>query len=256
MERKKYKEGELIFKEGDHTREAYRVISGRVEISLRESRERVVLAQLGPGEIFGEMSMIDDKPRSATASVMEPTEVEVVSTDDFNAMVFHQPDQLIPYLKSFFERLRRTNERLGSTGGHVADNVVSEEICQLDELHLKAANDKTRQRVAKPDLCIHKFPFRIGRWSENPQADVFVSNDYLIRDEPPFQISRNHCAIEREGRRYYVLDRGSTYGSSVNGHRIGGMENQMVMPLREGENELLLGNDKSYCRFKIIMPES
>lgn len=254
MQRKKFKAGEVVFKEGDHSREAYRVLSGRIEISLRDGPARVALAQVGPGEIFGEMSMIDDKPRSANACALEPSEVEIVTPDDFNTMVYHNPDQLVPYLKSFFERLRRTNEHLGSLARHAVDHPESEQVSEMDEVRLKAANPATQQRVAKPELPVHKFPFRIGRWSENPQADVFVSNDYLIRDQPPFQISRNHCAIEQEGSRYYVLDRGSTYGTGVNGRRIGGTENQMVMPLRQGKNDLQLGGKTSpYC-FEVWIP--
>lgn len=254
MQQKKFNTGEVIFKQGDHSREAYRVLSGRVEISIGEGTERVVLGQVGPGEIFGEMAMIDDKPRSAGACAMKPTEVEVVSTEDFNTLVFHNPDQLVPYLKSFFERLRHTNERLSSLAIHAAEHPASEDVCLPGEIHLKVVDDIARRRVTRAELCIHRFPFRIGRWSENPQADVFVSNDYLIRDEPPFQVSRNHCAIEREGSRCYILDRGSTFGTVVNGRRIGGMESLMVTPLHEGENQLQLGNDKSPYQFNVLLP--
>ncbi len=121
-------------------------------------------------------------------------------------------------------------------------------------IELSGLTKAARQVLGNRPLVILYFPFRIGRWSENPQADVFVSNDYLIRDEPPFQVSRNHCEIEREGSRYYILDRGSTFGTVVNGRRIGGMESQMVTPLHEGENKLQLGNDKSPYQFNVLLP--
>lgn len=255
MEQKSFKPGDTIIKQGDLGCNAYRIVSGRVEVFLARGRQNFVLGRLGPGEIFGEMGMIEDKPRSASVLAVETTVVEIVTPRDFNEVVVRDPQKLIPYLRSFFERLRRANEltffQLPSAEPPVEGGAATDS--EHGTVRLTAATESLRSRVQKPEITIHKFPFRIGRWSENAQADVFVSNDLLVRDETPFQVSRNHCALEREGDHFCVLDRGSAQGTSVNGKRIGGIENQMIAPLRLGDNELILGGENSAYRFKVVV---
>ena len=79
----KFQALKLIFAEGDHGEEAYRVIEGSVEISLQRDRQKLILAILGTGEAFGEMAMIESRPRSATARALEPTTIEVIERQDF-----------------------------------------------------------------------------------------------------------------------------------------------------------------------------
>ena len=62
--------GDEIFAEGDPAEDAFVIDSGEVDIVKEVDGEPVVLARLGAGEIFGEMGLVDDKPRSATASVV------------------------------------------------------------------------------------------------------------------------------------------------------------------------------------------
>lgn len=259
MEHQPFKTGELILKQGDLGCNAYRILKGQVEVFSMRAQERTVHARLGPGEIFGEMGMIEDKPRSASVVALTPTEVEVVTPKTFNEVILQEPEHLVPYLKSFFERLRRANELSTPV---VLPSAIMEPTSSLSGSGFKPDpgavqifpnTEMARQRAIKSNLALHKFPFRIGRWSENFQADVFVSNDLLVRDEAPFQISRNHCAVEREGNRYAMLDRGSALGTVVNGRRIGGVQSEMRAPLQPGENEIQLGGEDSPYRFRIVV---
>ncbi len=70
--------GEEIFRIGDRGHNAFFIETGRVEISIARNGEKVVVAELDAGEIFGEMSMIDDAPRSATVTALEETVVIVI----------------------------------------------------------------------------------------------------------------------------------------------------------------------------------
>lgn len=74
----KFGAGEVIFRIGDRGQNAYFIETGRVEISIERDGGKIVVARLGEGEIFGEMSMIDDAPRSATVTALEDTEVIVI----------------------------------------------------------------------------------------------------------------------------------------------------------------------------------
>ena len=76
---------------------------------MRTPQGACTLAELGPGEIFGEMGMIEDAPRSATAEAAERTEVEVINETDFAASIMGRPDRLSRYLATLFERLRHAS---------------------------------------------------------------------------------------------------------------------------------------------------
>jgi pSer/pThr/pTyr-binding forkhead associated (FHA) protein len=120
---------------------------------------------------------------------------------------------------------------------------------------LTACNDHARARLPETSVAIQKFPFRIGRKHDTPGkgATVFASNDLPIADDKPYQISRNHCSIEREGDNFFVRDRGSSLGTVVNEAPIGLAENSLTHDLRGGENQILLGSDDSQFQFKVTL---
>lgn len=301
-----FQPGQMIFREGDTTQEAYRILKGRVEISIAGEGKSVILAQLGEGDIFGEMAMVDERPRSASAQALDVTECEVLTAENFNEAVLQRPEILIPYLASFFERLRTANDRLrmemrlraqaeqrasapaaSSPAAAVARVVApvakaitppSIEMTRVvapapvatapsaapvapppeggyQSIVLTACNDHAMARLPESSVTIQKFPFRIGRKHDTPGkgATVFASNDLPIADEKPYQISRNHCSIEREGDHFFVRDRGSSLGTVVNDAAIGLAENSLTQDLRGGENQILLGSDDSQFQFKVTL---
>jgi CRP/FNR family transcriptional regulator, cyclic AMP receptor protein len=79
LERKVFQMGEVIFKEGEEGNRAFVVQRGEVEISKTIDGKRTVLGIVGPGGIFGEMALIDDAPRMATAVTLDVTTVILVS---------------------------------------------------------------------------------------------------------------------------------------------------------------------------------
>ena len=80
---RRFAAGEEIFRMGDRGRNAYIIERGHVEVSATRGGKNVVIAKMGRGEIFGEMSMIDDAPRSATITATEDTEVIVIRPSRF-----------------------------------------------------------------------------------------------------------------------------------------------------------------------------
>ena len=308
-----FQPGQVIFREGDTSQEAYRILRGRVEISILADGKPVILAQLGEGDIFGEMAMVDERPRSATAQVLDVTECEVLTPENFSDLVISRPEVLIPYLASFFERLRTANDRLrlemrlrakaehALSSGPVATasavpvarivapatSVIapppSLELTRTvvpaatpaagaspvsvkaaptappaggyQSVVLQALTEHARARLPEPVITISKFPFRIGRKHEvqGKGATVFASNDLAVADDKPYQISRNHCSIEREGDHFFVRDRGSTVGTVVNDKPIGLAEDTLTCDLQGGDNEILLGADDSPFKFKITL---
>lgn len=85
---KSYDKGQYIFKEGDKANGAYYIIEGKVKVvSSSAYHEQVILDELGEDEIFGEMSLIDNKPRSATIITITPCKIAFVNKKEFNEFI-------------------------------------------------------------------------------------------------------------------------------------------------------------------------
>lgn len=102
--------GQTIFQKGDEGSSMMAVLRGRVRISVvsPEGRE-VVLNIINPGEVFGEIAMLDGKPRSADATAAEATELLVVERRHFLPFLRANDDLYLRLLGVLCERLRRTS---------------------------------------------------------------------------------------------------------------------------------------------------
>ena len=87
----------------------YLILSGRVEIL----RDDVSLGAFGPGDFFGEMSLLDSAPRSATIRALDHTSCLMLSSWDFKALLERHPSIAIKLLEVLSRRLRVADERIG-----------------------------------------------------------------------------------------------------------------------------------------------
>jgi len=81
QDRKTFETGDMIFEEGDGGEEAYLVVAGSVEIFRKAGNNEKVLATLGRGDIFGEISLIDHQPRMASARSLEETQLTIINKE-------------------------------------------------------------------------------------------------------------------------------------------------------------------------------
>jgi len=103
--------GDVLFKDGDPGDEMYLIKSGKIRISKAAGDIEKTLAILKEGDFFGEMSVIDGSPRSATATAIEPTELVIFDREVFMNQVRENP--LIEYvLHTLIRRLRETDEQI------------------------------------------------------------------------------------------------------------------------------------------------
>ncbi len=104
-----FKKGTEIIKEGTLSDCAYIIESGRVQVSKTlSSGEEQVIGILEENDIFGEMSLIDSLPRSATVLALEDCTITVMTQETFNHLAQHNPQALMPILKILAKRLRST----------------------------------------------------------------------------------------------------------------------------------------------------
>ena len=106
---RKYTRGEVIFLEGDEGNSLFLVAEGRVRIQLTGADGReVVITVYGPGEIVGEMALLDGEPRSADAIAQDAARVFWLQRDDFEAFLDNHPRAAMTMLASLSRRLRHT----------------------------------------------------------------------------------------------------------------------------------------------------
>lgn len=113
-----------LFCAGDVGDAMYLIEAGRVRIHIQDAdKNDVTLAELSQGDFFGEMALIDGKPRSASASVLEPARLAILLRADFLTFARSNPDVMLAMLGALTNRLRRTDEILSQ---RVSRNVNEE----------------------------------------------------------------------------------------------------------------------------------
>ena len=108
--------GDTIFNKGDEGDSLYLLKSGAVRIVLPlEGRKDTTLTIIYPGDLFGELAVLDGRPRSATAVAVETLEAFTLKREHFLTFLRKQPDAAIRILGVLAARLRRTDELLGES---------------------------------------------------------------------------------------------------------------------------------------------
>ncbi len=109
MNNKVYRKGEVIIEEGSLSSGAYIIESGKVEVSKKmPNGKSQIIGILDKNDIFGEMGLIDQLPRSATVRALEDSCVSIMTLDNFNSLAKRNPKALMPILKVLAKRLRST----------------------------------------------------------------------------------------------------------------------------------------------------
>jgi CRP/FNR family cyclic AMP-dependent transcriptional regulator len=152
---------DTLFNEGDEADDLYVVITGRVAIAKRspDGRESLV-ALMGPGDLFGEMPLFDDEPRSASVRALERSEVARVPFDAVRAELEARPGLLWEVVAMFAARLRATGDALADAAlldvvGRTAKRLLElsgdadEFVLPLTQEELAGLVGASRERVNK-----------------------------------------------------------------------------------------------------------
>ena len=107
---KEFPKGTVLFKEGDIGTEMYLINAGEVRLSRKTKHGNVVLATLGFGEFFGEMSVITNKPRTITAEAVSDCRLNIISKDVLETLVTGNPLVALSILKKLMFRLEDAYE--------------------------------------------------------------------------------------------------------------------------------------------------
>ena len=124
LEQAEYGDGDVIFRQGDQGSSLFIIEDGAVEISYGEGRGRITLATLFAGQYFGELSLFDGSPRSATATAARGSRLMRLDREDLVDFINRNPAAALRIISEMSERLRQTNELMSQ---QVSRNVLEEE---------------------------------------------------------------------------------------------------------------------------------
>jgi CRP/FNR family cyclic AMP-dependent transcriptional regulator len=113
LERQEYFRGDRVFEINQQGDYLYLLVSGKVGITIEQDPSSSnYIATLGPGDSFGEMNLLDDLPRSATAQVLEDSTILALEKSRLKCLIQSYPDISIGMLRSLSLRIREANTRL------------------------------------------------------------------------------------------------------------------------------------------------
>jgi CRP-like cAMP-binding protein len=153
----KVSKGQILFNEGDSGDRLYIVTDGKIKLGIKsiDGRENL-LAVLGPGEMFGELSLFDPSPRTATATALTDAKLLGLGQEDLNLWLAEHPEVAKHLLRALAQRLRRTWEAVGDLVFSDVPGRVAKALSELaqkfgtrndDGLHV--AHDLTQEELAQ-----------------------------------------------------------------------------------------------------------
>lgn len=152
----RYAVGQVMFRKGDTGQSLMLIASGKVKVSVSgPDGKEAVLAVLGVGEILGEMAILDNKPRSADATALEPCELLVLHQRDFIPFLERNPAVAIRLLAMVCERLRRTSELLEDRTLHHLPGRLARALLELGgcrDAHCQPGITSSSQSAKRPSL--------------------------------------------------------------------------------------------------------
>ena len=152
-----YARGETVFTEGEQGDNLYIVLTGKVKIGRRASDGREnMLSVMGPSDMFGELSLFDPGPRTATATVVTDARLASLAHSSLRPWIADRPDIAEQLLRVLARRLRRTNDALADliftdVPGRVAKQLLalSERFGSQESDGLRVHHDLTQEELAQ-----------------------------------------------------------------------------------------------------------
>ena len=240
---------EVIIKENDIDEHLYLIKSGSVIVTKSLNNREIEITKLTIGSFFGEMALIDERPRTATVTALEETVLEVFHRDNFLALMQKDENIAVNFLSGIFSRLRDANSKIDHSLINVDNN--EEKTSSNNNVTIQIEGITEKAKLSLPDnpsnLLINQTIFTIGRVSNDP----FSNNNLELHDNKPLQISRNHLSLQLIDNEVAIFDIGSSLGLRLNEDRIGSTSRLNGPLYLENENKLVLDSNSSQLHYNI-----
>jgi CRP/FNR family transcriptional regulator, cyclic AMP receptor protein len=161
---REFKRGEALFREGEPGKEMYVIQAGKVNITKTVRDTEKILATLGAGEFFGEMAILNNKPRSAGAVMAEDGKLLVIDPKTFEAMIRGNVEIAVRLIKKLSDRLQEADEQIENL---LLRDPNSRVVHQLMQLSARAGKDTPQGRLVAVNLA--ELHGRMGLTAEEVQ---------------------------------------------------------------------------------------
>lgn len=145
--------GHTIMREGEFGNSAFLIQAGHVRVMVTRDEKSVELAQLEPGQIFGEMSLVFDGPRTATVIAQEDCTLIVITRKLLNQKLEKSDPTIRALVPMLMKRIVQANDAMLNRGTSVTDLIdIMQVLYQNLEAGLPAAQKKTLQNIVFPKM--------------------------------------------------------------------------------------------------------
>lgn len=211
-------QGEYLFKEGDLGTEMYIIQEGQIAIVKQIEGEERQLAVLEKGDFFGEMSVLESLPRTASAKALEPSRLLQINGSTFDSMLRANPEIAVRMMRKLSRRLREVDSLLLERRADYAHRALE-----------VSASMPAQERATATQRLVHldsKEDFHLSAGSEttigrqDPVTGIHPDVD-LTEVDTQRSTSRRHAKIYRRGNKFFLTEEiGTTNGTFINGARI------------------------------------
>jgi CRP/FNR family cyclic AMP-dependent transcriptional regulator len=254
-----FADGQVLFSEGDPADSVFRVLRGTVDILRELDGEPILLGTVGAGQFVGEMGVVENRPRSATARAACEVEAEILTPTEFFDQIAGSPPAARELIQRLIQRLREADDRIvnderrsARAEGNPKDADSRAAVALVNNAYLTAKNPWLQSQFDTP-VGLGDLSFVVGRLLALGEGLPALEPDLKLDDAAPFRLSRNHFIIEKREGIYHVRDLCSTLGTIVNGEPIGDHFRTDDAALRAGENEVIAGGVESPFVFSVFV---
>lgn len=251
-------DGTVLLQEGKAGNGVYIIQKGHAKVTrTAEDDTEVLLAELSDGQVFGEMSLIDDSPCSANVVAVGDLKVCILSKEQFFDLLQTDIQSVKSVMEILFQRMRAMNMRVVDLENQLLS--LQQHDAKPSSIMLKGLTEPAKHALYDMNaLVVDDSPFIIGRWSKQQSKRSWFSKEsprahVEIHDIAPYVISRHHCQIEQHSGDVYVVDTSSRLGTWVNGEKID-QQTQKEIKLSPGNNTIHLGGLDSQFVFDVFVP--
>lgn len=184
-----YRANTILISEGDSTDSFYVMMEGEVKVFASDHHgKEVILNILGPGECFGELALLDDKPRSASVKTMMPTKVMVITKNDFKNCLATDPEMAYRLIKILIGRVRALTSNVKSLAlldvyGRVARTLL--DLAENVDDELVIVQKLTHQDIADMVGASREMVSRILKDLVNGGYITIKNKRYTINEKLP-----------------------------------------------------------------------
>ena len=267
--KKQFAAGDALFLEGDPSDVVYLIESGIVAVTKERSDEPVLLGRVEAGEFLGEMGVVEEMPRSASARAETAVEATIFQSGEFMTRVSQDSDLALNLIRRLSMRLRSVDNRIANLepepepapmplpklqsepGMRVQLSESAESTRKAPSVTIRGGSYALQLYIGTDPIAVEKMPYSVGRVAESKQDTVGPEPDLGILDPEPYRLSPTHFMLFADHNKVFVRDCNSELGTIVNDRSLGRDFPIDQMVLTPGENVVVAGGDGSPYKFLI-----